>query len=175
MNDEVWRGIKDYPGYYVSSHGRVKSTKQGGRILRPAIDSYGYLIVRLCNEVGKKTRTIHRLVAEAFVQNPSNKPEVDHINTIRTDNRAENLRWVTSKENANNPISIAHYKAMPHIYEAVKKTMHSLVQLKDNIIIAEYKSIREAERVTGVGHQNICGVLKGRCKTAGGYGWRRKE
>lgn len=175
MAEEIWKEIENYPGYYVSNRGRVRSTRQRERILRAAPDTYGYPIVRLCNACGKKTRTVHRLVAQAFIPNPENKKEVDHINTIRNDNRVENLRWTTRSENANNPISISNYKNMTTIYSALEKIKRPVIQMLDGKIIAEYNSIREAERATGIKHQCINYVLCGRCHVAGGFEWEYKN
>lgn len=82
--------------YEVSNLGRVKVN---GIIIQPRIYNSYYAIARF---------KIHRAVAELFVPNPENKPFVDHINTDRLDNRAENLRWVTTKENCNNPLTKKH-------------------------------------------------------------------
>ena len=101
MNEEIWKPIRNYEGLYeVSNFGRVKSlnykrTEKEG-ILKPRTDKDGYLITSLGRG---KTVKIHRLVAEAFITNPENKPCVDHINKIRNDNRAENLQWATISEN----------------------------------------------------------------------------
>lgn len=108
MTKEIWTDIKGYEGLYqVSNLGRVKSLKcNREKILKPF--RYGeYIAVELLKEKGKKgkSRAIHRLVAEAFIDNSENKREVDHINTIKSDNRVENLRWVTPKENMNNPLT----------------------------------------------------------------------
>lgn len=84
--------------YEVSDLGRVKLN---GEIVEPKLHSSGYLA---CAHF-----FIHRAVAELFVPNPENKPVIDHINTDRLDNRAENLRWVTTKENCNNPLTRRHY------------------------------------------------------------------
>lgn len=98
---EDWRVIDLFPVYSVSSTGRVKNIKTG-RILRPASDKNGYLRVVLCIKRFKKMHLIHRLVAQAFILNNENKCTVDHINKIRNDNRATNLRWATMEENCKN-------------------------------------------------------------------------
>lgn len=86
--------------YWVSNLGRVKN--KHGRILTLQSNDAGYL--RVCLQINGKSKwyRVSRLVAEAFIPNPENKPEVDHINRNRADNRAENLRWVTRLENMNN-------------------------------------------------------------------------
>ena len=118
MENEIWKPIKDYEGLYeVSSIGRVRSLGREiidskgrkqcfkERILKLQYDRCGYLYVSLRNRDNRKKFKVHRLVAEAFIPNPKNKPCVDHINTIRDDNRVENLRWVTVKENSNNELT----------------------------------------------------------------------
>ena len=104
MKEEVWKPIKDYEGLYeISNLGRVKSLnyKRTGKekILKNTVCNDGYLKVGLTKNGKDKVFRIHRLVAEAFIPNPENKPFIDHINTIRDDNRIENLRWCTQKEN----------------------------------------------------------------------------
>lgn len=117
---EEWRDVKGYEGLYqVSNEGRVKSLERyvGGngrngclkliksKILKQSLHPFGYWQVSLHKDGVQKTEKIHQLVAKAFIPNPENKPHIDHINTIRTDNRVENLRWCTVKENVNNPIT----------------------------------------------------------------------
>lgn len=101
---EVWKSIKDYSNYEVSNLGRVKSLKYGKeRILKIGIDKGGYSIVVLCQKSILKTRTVHQLVAESFLNHiPNGKINVvNHKNFIRTDNRLENLEIITMRENSN--------------------------------------------------------------------------
>lgn len=95
---ENWKDIKGYEGLYqVSDKGNIRNIKRNSN-LKPTPDADGYLRVSLSKNNKGKTFKVHRLVAEAFIPNPENKPTVDHINTIRTDNRVSNLRWFTKKE-----------------------------------------------------------------------------
>lgn len=102
--EEIWKDIEGYEGYQVSSYGRVKN-KRGKITFGVKGDKDGYLRITLTKNNIQKTYKVHRLVAIAFIPNPDNKPFIDHINTEKTDNRVENLRWCTSKENNNNPIT----------------------------------------------------------------------
>jgi hypothetical protein len=94
--EEVWKSIPGYENYSVSNMGKVKGPR---KTLIPFISNCGYEIIAFSVKSGNVKKSVHRLVAEAFVENPDNKGVVDHINRIKTDNRAENLRWVTTSEN----------------------------------------------------------------------------
>lgn len=112
--EEIWKPIKEYEGFYeVSNLGRVRSldrnvkskaslsgySKVKGRILRQGIASNNYCMVALYNDKVQNCRTVHSLIAGAFIPNPNSLPCVNHINGIKTDNRIENLEWVTYSEN----------------------------------------------------------------------------
>ena len=94
--------IEGYPNYLIYPEGRIWSKKGKGRFLKPATQKNGYRRVCLSRDKKPKMFLVHRLVAQAFIPNPDNKPEVDHINNNPHDNRLENLRWVTKSENGQN-------------------------------------------------------------------------
>lgn len=175
---EVWKDIKGYEGLYqVSSIGRVRSLDRTvvysdgreyfyeSKILIPYKNNSHYLMVNLCKNGKSKSYLIHRLVAEAFIPNTENKKEIDHINTNKSDNRVDNLRWVTRKENCNNPISIENNRNA--------QQSKPILQLDLNgHFINKWKSVREVEREIGYIHNNISRCCNGKYKTAYGYIWK---
>ena len=94
--------IQGYPNYLIYPDGRIWSNYRKGGFLKHAVHWKGYHQVDLRRDGKRKMFSVHRLVAIHYIPNPDNKPEVDHINRIRHDNRLENLRWVTSLENGQN-------------------------------------------------------------------------
>ena len=109
---EIWKDIKGYEGHYrVSNLSRVSSTRRGSeKILKAGINGHGYYTVVLCLEKNRESRTIHRLVAEAFIPNPENKPQVNHIDSDRKNSVIENLEWVTAKENNRHAVKFGFWK-----------------------------------------------------------------
>lgn len=171
---EIWKDVKGYEGLYqVSNLGRVKSLIRN-KVLSPLNRQHGYQAVQLHgkggNARGFKSFSIHRLVAEAFIPNPENKPEVNHINEDKSDNRVENLEWMTHQENS------AHATRGTRIGKANKNnplTSSSVVQLTlDEKEIATYPSIHEAMRNTGIPIGCIWSACEGKTKQAHGYKWR---
>ena len=94
--------IEDYPNYLIYPDGRIWSNLRKGRFLKHNVQKNGYHQVGLQRDAKQKRLSVHRLVAQTFIPNPDNKPEVDHINQNTHDNRMENLRWVTKSENGQN-------------------------------------------------------------------------
>lgn len=160
---EIWKDISQFEGLYqISSLGNVKSLarivdnryKKCEKILKPFLNKQGYLYVILCKNGKITDKRINRLVAEAFIPNPSNKAYVNHKNEIKTDNSVENLEWVTPKENSN--YSVKQIKQYTKNNEYIK-TWNNL------IIINEELNIDKG---------NIVKCCKGKRKTAGGFIWK---
>jgi hypothetical protein len=167
--EEIWKDIKEYEGEYeVSNFGRVKSKKHNKEIiLKGGIDLSGYHIVSLSFNTKQTTKTIHRLVAEAFIVNFNNKKTVNHINGIKTDNRECNLEWNTYSENHLHAFRLGLNKSNKH----VSVTQYS----KFGNFIRTFNSIKEASRCTGVKSSGICMCAKGKSETAGKYKWKTNK
>ena len=167
---EIWKEVPGYIGLYkVSNYGRVKSVKKQ-LVLKTCGSGNRYKTVALCNGM-RKTFRVHRLVAAAFIPNPENKPCIDHIDGDRANNHADNLRWVTVKENQNNPITKSKWigkKAKPHHEKAVE-------QIKNGIVVNVFVSIQEAARKGNFSATAICKVCKGKGNLHKGYKWRYKK
>ncbi len=101
MNIEIWKEIPLFERYQVSNMGNIR---RGNKLLTPGLDTYGYRQVNLYMNKKRYTRKVYRLVLNAFCPNIENKPQIDHINRIRTDDRLENLRWATPSENCRNKV-----------------------------------------------------------------------
>ena len=200
MEEEIWKPIKDYEGLYeVSNLGRVKSLnyrKPGKeKILKNIESNYGYLMVGLTKNGKQKLFTVHRLVAETFIPNLEGKPCIDHINTVKSDNRVENLRWVTYEENNNNPLTKKKYSEnhrKQNSEETKKKLSESKkgkhcgennpkskpvvqIDLNTNEVINTYFGTREAARQTGFNQSNISKCCRGKQKSHKGYKWKFLE
>ena len=162
--------------YQADTFGNVWSMRND-KILKPNLEKYGYYRYKLSVAGNERCYLEHRLVALAFIPNPGNKPEINHLNGIKTDNRVENLEWCTRKENIRHALDTGlakgsqkgkfgkeHNRSKP-IYQ------YSL----SGELIGEYCSLKSAMILTGICNVGICSALNGRVKTAGGFVWRYKD
>lgn len=164
--EEIWRDVDGYEGcYQVSNYGTIKSLfryvedrrstgctirKVSERVLKMQTDRYGYSYVGLSRNNKVKMIKVHRLVAIAFICNPNNKPQINHINGDKKDNVVENLEWCTSSENISHAYKgglMPRHRNRRHIYCLNNKTT--------------YKSCVHAEAETGVDSSNINLVCRG--------------
>ena len=160
---EYWEKISGYnTNYEISNHGNIRNIRSG-KNLSGSIDSHGYKYVFLTKIKKHKFHNIHRLVAIAFISNPEGKPQVNHINRIKIDNRVENLEWVTAKENI-----IHGYKNGLLIQNSKPISQYDLSMNKIN----SFKGALDAANITGIQRRNIRLVCQNKRKTAGGYIWQ---
>ena len=148
--------IKDFPGYYITEDGRVFSDKQSKlKELKLSKNKYGYLRIVL----NRVSRDIHRLVAKAFIPNPQNKKEVNHINGIKNDNRLENLEWATSSENRQHAFDTG-LKKYTERQRRINSELFSKPVLDTQTGIF-YNSAKEASRLLGINKNTLYGYLLG--------------
>lgn len=179
---EEWKDIPGYEGLYqISNLGRVKSlarkvkTKNGNyqgyneKILKTR--KKGYCIVSLCKDRKIKGMQVHRLVAEAFIPNPENKPYVDHIDTNPQNNNVNNLRWCTQKENCLNPISRKNNSLSKMGHKGYLKQHSEETKLKLSLLKKGKKLSEEHKKRLSESHM---GIAKGRNTCMKGKHWRKE-
>lgn len=189
---EVFKDIAGYEGLYqVSNLGRVKSlprkrTINKERILKPKLNKNGYLEVALCKNSQYKMWRVHKLVANAFISNPENKSQINHINGRKEDNRAENLEYCTASENIKHAwdkglicMSLEQKNRLGRLNKnkpALNRKKVNQYDLQGNFI-KEWDCILNIEKNLNIKVQNICACCSGKKyhKTAGGYIWKYKD
>ena len=164
-NEEVWRDIEGYEGLYqVSNLGRVKSLWYGKeRILKLGRNIFGYLTVGLHKNEQQKTCKVHRLVAQAFIPNPNNLPDVNHCDEDKTNNSVQNLEFCDAKYNNN-------YGTRT---EKCSKPVQQFT--KSGEFVKEWKSLHDIERNLGYSSSNISGSCRGARKSAYNFIWKYKN
>ena len=178
---EEWRDIVGYEGeYQVSNLGRVKSLSRfifngkgtflsQEKILNGFKTKKGYIRV----ELHKKSFAIHRLVAQAFIPNELNKPQVNHIDGDKSNNCVSNLEWCTNGENQIH----AYANGLNYHSDEPGRTKRQVckIDLTTGEILDVYESISLAENSLNLKKCNITEVCKGNRKSCGGYGWKYVE
>ena len=184
---EIWKDIPGYEGkYQISNLGNVmslhfKRSLTNKKLLKPMPDGrYGYLKVMLRDNGNYKMKTIHRLVAEAFIPNPEGKPNVNHIDSNPKNNRADNLEWCTQKENIEYGYRYGNIKpACPmNGRKGCNNPLSKIVlqiDIKTGTVINEYFGLSEASRKTGLPSSNIYRSCISNKRTCGGYNWEYRD
>ena len=174
---EEWRKIQGQE-YEVSNFGRVRSLTRKlwngcgffvkeGKILKPRPLPTGYLRVNLSHD---KTYYIHRLVAEAFISNPDNLPQVNHKDENKQNNSVDNLEWCTGKYNVN--YGTGRKRAAEKKRGKIINNKPILQCSRDGTIMRKFVSVTAASRETGIDNSHIGKVANGVNRTAGGFVWR---
>ena len=169
---QIWLDVSGYEGIYqISNFGQVKNCKTG-KLLNFSKTYNGYQRVKLYKKVcGKRTSQtfmVHRLVAQAFVSNPDNKPQVNHIDGNKMNNEANNLEWCTQSENLAHSVRIG-LRDMTCCTNATKKTVYQYNL--DGTLVRAWESMSRAAMELGLQVSNISHCCAGRIRQTGGYKW----
>lgn len=157
----IWKPVKNYEDFYEISSDGVVRRKDTGHILKPRISHKGYLQVWLCKDAKIMGKLVHRIVAEAFIENKNKEPQVNHINGIKTDNRIENLEWCTCSEN------------IIHSYENGMQKKNKKVRCVETNEC--FLSQARAAKAYGINVNEISKCTTGKQETAGSYHWEVLE
>ena len=185
---EVWKPVSGFENYQISNFGRIKNTvfrnrhtiKLKERMLTPSQNGKGYMFVYLSKNGKPKMKTIHRLVAEAFIENPNSYPVINHKDGNKENNFVDNLEWCTVQYNAEHSHRLGLQKPSERqkaIIAQWDKENHSKPvsqYAKNGAWIKDWEQQKEAELTLGLCRGSISQCVNGRAKTAGGFIWKRK-
>ena len=170
----MYKEIPNYPNYIIYDNGRVQN-KNSGRFLHPQFFGNGYLRVGLSKNGEQKMFLIHRLVAEAFLDNPGNLPIVNHKDGNPSNNNVTNLEWCSQEYNTNYKTETTRRGPKPRLDIPPRQRKLVGQYSVDGELLATYRSITEAAQAIGKpkGQANICGCVnhKPHYNTAYGYVW----
>jgi len=174
--EEIWKDIEGYKGLYqVSNLGRIKSLHGlSERIMKQTLQK-GYLRITLLKNKKQKRFLSHRLVAQAFIPNPENKPQVNHIDEDKENNRVDNLEWVTAKENndwgtrKSRAIKSSINNPKRDYLELGKKFSKSIYYINEKGEKICFSGIHEAARLLNITPNGISANLHGKLKTYKGF------
>lgn len=169
---EEWKAVKGYEGLYeVSNLGKVRNAKTLHN-LSAFKNSQGYYRLTLWKNNKQKKYSVHRIVAEAFIPNIHNKPQVNHIDEDKSNNKASNLEWCTQIENHNH--GTINERISKTLINNTKKSKPVAAYDDDMNLIFSFPSVYEASRQIGISASTIrdCLYHRHRIKHAGGYKWR---
>ena len=150
--------IENYPNYFVTKEGEVINVKTN-KILKPCFNTWGYQQVTLHNRIKSKNIVIHRLVANAFISNFENKPQVNHIDGNKSNNSVSNLEWCTSSENVKHAYKIGLSNISDKNKKAIKLANSKVVLDTQTGIF--YDSLTEAAIIFGITKSTLCRYLIG--------------
>ena len=170
MKQEIWKKIENYQNYEISNFGNVR------KILKQTFTIDGYKSIGLVDEFGKsKTFRVHKLVAEAFIENENiDRTMINHKNSIRYDNNIDNLEWCTAKENSFHAVNVLkrklggnfrHGKIAPNRLPVIQYTLNG-------IEVDRYLCIADAAKKFNGTYANISNHIRGKTKTAFGFKWK---
>lgn len=175
---EEWLPIEGYDGYEVSNFGRIKSLERMNslgrivkeRILKPSTNKYGYQQVSLFKNGKRKWFRVHRLVANTFIDNPNNLPQVNHIDECKTNNHISNLEWCTAEYNVN--FGTRNEKVSKALCGKNHPNSKQIIQLTlDNQVVRNWGSIMDVQRELGYHNAHICKCCENKRKSAYKYKW----